>query len=268
VVYFSEPALNEVDDARRTTSAENSVGIASRFVTLTRQTTALLSQPGSADKADFALKRARRAGRPVWRNLHDVTNPGSVFDIEVANLRIGVMPFAYFGCYGEAAHKHAGRVRVFWAQALVPPRRKRSPDPARELILLGSLNRLINEPWSGQDESALMIGHGYPSEPSVLSRLVRTELQLQDASVQHHIDGVDKFEALAPGCYAEFASAQTARATETMCRDEGFVTHWERRPPLRRARVVAITNDGCDWSEETDAGSTLLARPILIRDLS
>lgn len=268
VVYFSEPALNEVDDARHTTNAENSVGLTSRFVTLTRQTTALLSQPGSADKVDFALKRARRAGRPVWRSVHDVTAPGSVFDVELINLRIGVMPFAYFGCYGEGAHKRGGRVRVFWAQALVPPRRKRSADPARELILLGSLNRLINEPWSSEDESALMIGHGYPSEPSVLSRLVRTELQLEDASVQHHIDSVGKFETLAPGCYARFASAQTARARETMCRDEGFVTHWERRPPLRCARVVAITDDVCDSSEETGAGSTLLARPILIRDLS
>jgi hypothetical protein len=198
----------------------------------TLQTTALLSQPGSADKVDFALKRARRAGRPVWRNLHDVTVPGSVFDVEVANLRIGVMPFAYFGCYGEGAHKHGGRARAFWAHAVVRPRRKRSADPARELLLLGSPNRPINEPWSGEDESSLMIGHGYPSEPSVLSRLVRTELQLEDASEQHHIDSVGKFEALAPGCYARFASAQTARARETMCRDEGFVTHWERRPPV------------------------------------
>jgi hypothetical protein len=234
----------------------------------TLQTTALLSQPGSADKVDFALKRARRAGRPVCRNLHDVTVPGSVFDIEVANLRIGVMPFAYFGCYGEGAHKHGGRVRAFWAHAVVRPRRKRSADPARELLLLGSLNRPINEPWSGEDESSLMIGHGYPSEPSVLSRPVRTELQLEDTSEQHHIDSVGKFEALAPGCYARFASAQTDEQGKPCPAMKGSSRTGNDVPPLRCARVVAITDDVCDSSKETDAGSTLLARPILIRDLS
>jgi hypothetical protein len=239
-----------------------------KLVTFIRQKTVLLDQPGSADKVDFALKQARRAGRPTWRNLHEVTGPGGVFDIEVTDLHVGVMPFAYFGCYGEGVRSRKGRVRVFWAQSLVPLRRRRIANSSRELILLGSLNRLINEPWSGEDESALKIGHSYPSDPSVLSRLVRTELQLEDASVQGHIDSVERFEVLAPGSYARFASAQTSRARKILVRDEGFITHWERRPPLRRARVVAITHDICDSPEDADAESTLLARPILIRDLS
>jgi hypothetical protein len=38
-----------------------------------------------------------------------------------------------------------------------------------------------------------------------------------------------------------------------LVRDEGFITHWERRPPLRRARVVAITRDVWDSSEDAEA---------------
>lgn len=265
-MYFSEPALNEIDDARFTISRESSVGLTGKLVTLARQKTFLLNQPGSADRVDFALKRARRAGRSVRRDLHTVTGPGGVFDIEVADLHVGVLPFARFGRYGEGLGRE--HVRVFWAQVIVPTRRRNSVDSVRELILLGSLNKVTNEPWSGEDKSALKIGHGFPSDPSVLSRLVAMELQLEDESVQREIDSVDRFEAPRPGCYAEFASSQTARAREAMCRDEGFVIHWERRHPLRRARVVAITSDICDWSKEPAAGSTLLARPILIRDLS
>jgi hypothetical protein len=266
-VYFSEPALNQVEDARSSTSVGSSVGVTVKFIALTRQTTAM-HQLGAADKVDSALKLARRAGRRTWRKLDDVTGMGSVFDIEVTDLHVGVMPFAYFGCYGEGARSRHGRVRVFWAQTLVPSQRKHAARSSRELILLGSLSRLMDEPWSGDDESALKIGHGYPSDPSVLSRLVRTELQLADQSVQSHIDSVDRFEVLGPGCYARFASTQTARARKALCRDEGFVTHWERRPPLSRARVVAITHDVCDSSEHADAQETVLARPILIRDLS
>jgi hypothetical protein len=267
-MYFSEAALNEIDDGRYTTSAENSVGLTSKLLTFTRQTT-VSNQPGSADRADSALKRARKAGRPTWHDLHDLTGAGSVFDIEVTDLHVGVMPFAYFGCYGEAPFRsRRGRVRVFWAQALVPPRRWRTLDSPRELILLGSLNRLTNQPWNGADESALKIGHSYPSDPSVLSMLVQTELQLEDPSVQSHIGSVNKYEELEAGRSAAFASAQTARARKALVRDEGFITHWERRPALRRARVVAITNDIWDSSEDANARSTLLARPILIRDLS
>ena len=266
-MYFSEPALNEVDDARCTTSVEKSAGLTGKLVTFTRQTTVSLDQPGSADKVDFALRRARAAGRRAFHDLHAVTGPGMLFDIEVTDLHVGVLPFLYFGCYGEGLRR--GRVRVFWAQALVPPRRRRSADSARELILLGSLDKVFNEPWSGDNKSALKIGHDYPSDPSVLSRLVRTELQLEDPSVQAHIDQVGRFEMFEPGCYARFASEQTARAKKARCRDQGFVTHWERRPPLRRPRVVAITNDICESSsEEASAGSALLARPIFIRDLS
>jgi hypothetical protein len=177
-----------------------------------------------------------------------------------------VLPFARFGHYGELPGRK--RVRVFWAQALVPRHRRREANSSRELILLGSLQRFTNEPWSGEDESALKIGHSYPSEPSVLSELVRSELQLEDASVQDHVEQAKRHEVLEPGCYARFASEQTARASAASCRDEGFVTDWERRPPLRRARVVGISHDVCEWSEEAEADSALLARPILIRDLS
>jgi hypothetical protein len=210
-VYFSESALNEVDDARYTRSSGYSAGFTGKLVSLTRETTVALNQPGSADLVKFALARA---------------------------------------------------------QAVVSPRRRHPEDSPRELILLGSLNKATNKPWSGADESALKIGHGYPSDPSVLSRLVCAELQLEDASVRSHIDTVDGFEAPEPGCYARFAPQQTARARKAVWRDEGFITRWERRPPLRRARVVAITSDVRDSSEDADAESAVLARPILIRDLS
>jgi hypothetical protein len=266
-VYFSEPALNQVEDARSSTNAVTTVGLTAKFLTFNRQTS-VLHQPGAAGKVDSALRLARRAGRRTWRKLDDVSDPMSVVDIEVNDLHVGVMPFAYFGCYGEGPLSRRGLVRVFWAQTLVPALRNRAASSSIELILLGSLNRLTDEPWSGEDEAALKIGHSYPSDPSVLSRLVRTELQLEDASVQDHIDSVDRFEALGPGCSARFASAQTARARKALTRDQGFATHWERRPPLGRARVVAIIHDVCDSSQHVGAESTVLARPILIRDLS
>jgi hypothetical protein len=111
-VYFSESALNEVDDARYTRSSGYSAGFTGKLVSLTRETTVALNQPGSADLVKFALARA---------------------------------------------------------QAVVSPRRRHPEDSPRELILLGSLNKATNKPWSGADESALKIGHGYPSDPSVLS---------------------------------------------------------------------------------------------------
>jgi hypothetical protein len=265
-VYFSESALNEVDDARYTRSSGYSAGFTGKLVSLTRETTVALNQPGSADLVNFALARAQKAGRPTRHSAHDVTGTGTVFDIEVDDLHVGVLPFLYFGKYGEQSP--AGRVRVFWAQTVVSPRRRHSADSPRELILLGSLNKVTNKPWSGAHESALKIGHAYPSDPSVLSRLVCAELQLDDASVRSHIDTVERFETPEPGCYARFASQQTARARKAVWRDEGFITRWERRRPLRRARVVAITSDVCDSSEDADAESALLARPILIRDLS
>jgi hypothetical protein len=266
-VYFSEPALNQVENARSTANTGTSLGLTTKFLAFSRQTS-VLHESGAADKVDFALKLARRAGRKTWLKLDDVNDPMTVFDIEVNDLHVGVMPFAYFGCYGEGPRRRRGLVRAFWAQTLVPARRSHAAGSSRELILLGSLSRLTDEPWNGEDEAALKIGHGYPSDPSVLSRLVRTELQLEDSSVQNHIDSVDRFETLEPGCYARFASAQTARARKALVRDEGFVTHWERRPPLSRARVVAIAHDVSDSSQYARAQSTVLARPILIRDLS
>lgn len=266
-VYFSESALNEIDDARYSLTQESSAGLTVKFLTLYRQKTTSQDRPGSADIVDLALKRARRPGRKTVRDLHAAASPGTVFDIEVTDLRVGVMPFLYFGDYGEFL-EGAGQVRVFWAQALVPPR-WRGGKSSRELILLGSLNKVTNEPWSGTGESSLKIGFSYPSDPSVLSRLVSAELQLDsDPSVRKHIEDVEKCEEHGTGCYAEFASQQTARARESLCWDEEHITHWERRPPLRRARVVGITTDICDESEEGSAGSTLLARPVLIRDLS
>lgn len=266
-MYFSEPALNQVEDARSSKSVGISVGLTAKFLAFSRQTD-VMNQPGAADKVDSALRLARRAGRRTWRKLDDVTGPMSVVDIEVNDLHVGIMPFFYFGCYGEGPRSRRGLVRVFWAQTLVPAYRNRAASSSTELILLGSLNRLTDKPWGGEDEAALKIGHDYPSDPSVLSRLVCTELQLEDASVQNHIDSVDRFEPLEPGCYARFASEQTARARKALIRDEGFVTHWERRPPLSRARVAAIIHDVCDPSQHNGAQSIVLARPILIRDLS
>lgn len=191
-VHFSESALNEIDDARYSLSQENSVGVTVKLLSLSRQKTTSLDKPGAADVVDFALKRARRSGRKAIRDLRGVAGPGAVFDIEVADLRVGVMPFLYFGDYGEFL-EGAGLVRVFWAQALVPPRR-RGGKSSTELILLGSLNKVTNEPWSGTGESSLKIGFSYPSDPSVLSRLVSAELQLDsDPSVRKHIEDVEKY---------------------------------------------------------------------------
>jgi hypothetical protein len=209
-VYFSESALNEVDDARYTRSSGYSAGFTGKLVSLTRETTVALNQPGSADLVKFALAGAG----------------GGIAAAETSG--------------GLPARAHTPRIAEQSDQQTVERcRRVRAEDrPRLSVRSLGAF------------------------------RLVCAELQLEDASVRSHIDTVDGFEAPEPGCYARFASQQTARARKAVWRDEGFITRWERRPPLRRARVVAITSDVRDSSEDADAESAVLARPILIRDLS
>jgi hypothetical protein len=86
----------------------------------------------------------------------------------------------------------------------------------------------------------------------------------EEATVYFSETGLDQ-----PGSAdrVNFALAR-ARARKAVWAEEGFITRWERRPPLRRARVVAIASDVCDSSEDANANSTVLARPIMIRDLS
>lgn len=263
-MYFSQRALNEIDDSRHSAAATTRRGLAGCGATLSIETTVSVDQPGSADRVDFALKQARRAGRGTVRDIRRIPGQGTVIDIVVEDLHIGVMPFLSFGHVGE--RRRAGRVRVFWAQTLIASRRPTSRKTVRELVLLGSLDNVVNQAWNGRLEAALKIGHAYPSDPSVLARLVRSELELAHPRVDEVVDSVDRFEAVRPGRYAAFASSQTARARVALCRDQGFVVHWERRPPLARARVVAIVADLSNASK-AEADSVVLARPVLIRDL-
>jgi hypothetical protein len=273
MLYFSNRALNEIDDARHTSSTSGTAAVSGRVATLSatlsREDGTNLDSPGSVDKVDFALERcSRRDRRRVFHDVHSVTHDGCIVDVEVEELRVGVMPFLYFGDYGESEF-HDRKVRTFWSYALVPGRRWRKPREARELILLGSLDNVVNGAWSLDQEKSLKIGYDYPSEPYVLARLIRAELVLTGDSVQEHIESWD--EACVPGALALSASEASRRpkpTSEYRSPEAGYVQTWDRRRPLRKARVVAICNDIGDADQESPAKSAVLARPVLIQDLT
>jgi hypothetical protein len=204
----------------------------------------------------------------VFHDVYSVTHEGSIIDVEVDELRVGVMPFLYFGDYGESEVRDT-KIRTFWSYALVFGRRWRKPREARELILLGSLDNVVNGAWSLDQEKSLKIGYDYPSEPYVLARLIQSELDLTGDSVQEHIEWWD--EACVPGALASSASEASRRPEPTIQYrppEGGFVQTWDRRRPLRKARVVAICTDIGEADPKSTAKSAFLARPVLIQDLT
>jgi len=254
MLYFSQDALNEIDDVRHSESTTTTLSL-TKVVGGSRATQSKIESPGSGDKVDFALRRARKQDRKVHRDVRSLHHTGSIFDLRVAGLKIGVMPFLGFGERGEHT---PNKVRTFWAQAFVQSSRFRSRS--YEIILVGSLNRVVNESWTAREDE-LKIGHAYPSDPSVLSFLIQRELGLTGSDIQGHLDEVCAYEDLEEGCYARFASEQTARAQECVIDSDSYAPSWERRrPAIRKARVVGIVND--------TSNRIVLARPVLVQDLT
>lgn len=265
--YFSARALNEIDDARYSTSETISMGL-EKGLSLKHDSNITSESPGSSDRVSLALKKAIRSGRQVHRELCNITT-GSIFDIVVHNLTVGVMSFLNFGQYRELPRQN--RVRVFWAQANILPSGRLRRKPGSELILIGSLDNVVNNSWLDK-ENAVKIGHEYPSDPSVLSELLRDELELtDDDSVKQHIANVREFEVFDSGCYARCAASITERAhkvTRTSMASENFARSWDcRRPPIKRARVVASVSDVNSILHNGET-QTVLARPVYIGNMT
>lgn len=258
MLYFSQRALNEIDDVQYSSISTKTVSV-TKGMSASKTTQISLDSPGSTDKVDFALRRVKKVRR-VHRRAHHLSTPGSIFDLMVSDLKIGVMPFLWFGDRGEHM---PDKVRAFWAQGLVPPPRLRTSLGTYELILLGSLDNVVNESWVAQEDE-LTIAHAHPSDPSVLSMLVQKELGLTGDEIQKHVKRVREYEVFEKGCYARFASKETERAQKcayTGAKSETYALSWERpRPPIHKARVVGIVHDVAEH--------TVLARPVLVRDLT
>ena len=262
--YLSDRALNEVHDGRLVSSTGTSNGgIASSGLSVGRSR-ALTHSPSAAAQVDYALKRARKQKRRIAHDLWEIENVHGIFDVIVHELHVGIMPFMSFGNYGETPHK-LGKVRAFWAHATLPPRQADGPE--MELVLLGSRSNVADQAWGNETEDELKIGHGYPSSPDDLARVLSWELELDDdESVREAVSGYEQMMGLAPlGASARFAYEQTIRANEMILSDEGFARTWERRYPFTKARVVGSMTD---IVRSADDQNVVLARPIFIQDLS
>ncbi|MEV5540222.1 hypothetical protein AB0L13_25575 [Saccharopolyspora shandongensis] len=247
--------MNEIDDSQYSSSQTTTVS-ASKFVGASRATQIKLDSPGSADVVNFAIRRARKTRR-VARDVRRLTGHGGIFDFRVDRLKVGVMPFLKFGYHGEI---FPSKARVFWAQSFVPFSRWRRGSETCELILLGSLDNVVNESWL-PPENELQIGHQYPSDPSVLCRIVQRELELADDEVKEDVDSIEMNEAFEEGVYAKFASRVTKDAQQPKGRSDSDALNWERpRPQMRKARIVGTVSDVAD--------GIVLARPILVEDLT
>lgn len=262
--YFSERALNELGTFAYSRTVTTKWGLP-RWLSLGRETT-ITSEAGPVERVDLAVKKSRRR-RQVLRDLWDVTTSGSLVDATVHNLEVGVMPFLRFGDYGELEYVR-GRARVFWAHASLPPRPTASLRDTRELVVIGSIDNVVNGSWSRGREDTIMIGHEYPSEPSVLAELVRSELDINSPEVEEHMSDIATYEVDGPGYAARFAWGETERANGTLVRDEGYARSWQRRQPFATARIVATISDVDDARSEPDGVSVVLARAILIEDLT
>lgn len=262
--YFSERALNEIHDGRLATSTATSTGSFGLHGLSLGRSRAHAETPGSRDQVDFALKRARKSGRRIRRDGWSVQSAGEVFDLSVRNLSVGIMPFMSFGRHGEM-ERHSLKIRAFWATATLPPAAEGHAE--LKLIMVGSRDNVVNQPWSGPGEDTLQIGHDYPSDPGPVGRLLSWELELDDdESIQDDIHENEWwFGAPRIGEEALRASWMTDRAQSALIRDEGYARTWERRRPFPRARVTAIARD--IW-RSPDHDNVLLARPVLIEDLS
>jgi len=257
--YFSERALNEVCDTRLSTDSEATNGsVVGKWFSIGRSRS-LSVKPGSNDQVDFVLKKIRQLHRKIARNLWKLDRPGSLFDVKVVNLHVGVMPFARFGGFGELTRNE--KIRAFWGETKMF--QKDAMHSQVELILVGSLDNVVNGSWKTEEENELKIGHGYPSDPSHLGEYLSWELQLEDnEAVQEEIKRTDL--ASEPGDEALAVSQFTERAFRTRIRHNGYATSWERRIPFAEARVVGIIRD--IWRSKKEDQIVILARPILIQD--
>lgn len=255
--YFSQRALNEIDDAHHTRSTTTNVS-AAKGVGASKTTQISLDEPASTDKVDFALKRAKKVRR-IRKKIHRISNHGNVFDIETSDVKLGAMPFTQFGLRGEQMPE---KVRAFWAQSFVRPPRWRNALGTCELSLLGPLDNMVNNSWADKEDQ-IQISHFHPSDPSVLYMLLQQELSLADEATEEHAKSIQKYEIFEEGCYARFASEETARASKPKGRPLSSVSYaltWERRPALRKARIVGIVHDVAD--------GIVLARPVLVQEMS
>lgn len=247
--YLSERGLAEIDDGSTTVTTSWETGV-QRLFSLKRSH-AEARTPSSAERVEQALRRARRL-RPVHRHLLDPVCAGQLIDVTIAHLDVGVMPFAYLGEHVDGPYGEW--VKTFWGHGFAD---------RYEVMLLGSLDNVRGSVWADPTKEALMkIGHNYPSDPSTLSELVASELQLQGADVAGHVSSVQRWEPVEPGQAAVFAREQTSRAECHKVAIDGHTMDWRRQRPIARAKVVGVVAD-VDRSEQA-----LLVRPVLVVDRS
>jgi hypothetical protein len=259
-LYKSERALDEIETSRiaQTTTSlslgQVLMGGVSRSV-----------NPGFQDQVDHALRSCRRRGRAVLSDPWEVMDEGQVLDVRLHGLDTGIMPFGSF-----AKLSRGGQVSVvaFWAHAVISPSWGRSDhfdDGSDDLhvVLVGSLENVVRARWA--TEVPDMVGHEFPSDPSFLSSVIASELGLDGPHVRQHIYRSEKVHDLDPGDKATFAFQETQRASESR-RVDGAPGTWVRQR-LRSARVVALAVD-IEPEPIADAGRILVARPVLIQDLT
>lgn len=246
--YLSERALLDLDDGSRSTTTTREFGVQKGISAQFGSSTVRV--PSTGERLDSALRRIRH--RQVHTHLLDPVVRGQIVDLAVPLLEVGVMPFAYFGDrvngpYGEA-------VKVFWGHGTLD---------RYEMTLLGSLDNVRSGHWADPNaESALKIGHNFPSDPSVLSEIVASELALEGVDIEEHVSSVRTFEWMGPGEAARFALEQTRRAEQTKVVADGYARHWQRQLPILRSRVVGTVTDVDDES------NSLLVRPVYIADIT
>ena len=254
--YKSENALEEIESSRigQTTSSfslgQVLMGGFSRSV-----------NPGFQDQVDHALRTCRRRGRAVLSDPWEVVDEGQILDVRVHGLDTGIMPFGSFAKFGGTGQVS---VAAFWAHTVVSPSWD-AGDGFGDLhvVLVGSLENVARARWPAEVPD--MVGHEFPSDPSFLSSVVAHELGLDGPHVRHHIYRSEKAYDPIPGDKATFALQETQRAAKNL-HIAGRPTTWVRQR-LRSARIVALAAD-VEPEPLADAGRILVARPVLIQDLT
>lgn len=255
-LYESENALGEIDSSRiaQTTSSfslgQVLMGGFSRSV-----------NPGFQDQVDHALRACRRRGRTVLSDPWEVVDEGQILDVRVHGLDTGIMPF---GSFAKLGGTRQASVAAFWAHTVVSPSWDAS-DGFGDLhvVLVGALENVARARWAAEVPD--MVGHEFPSDPSFLSSVIASELGLDGPHVRHHIYRFEKVHDPAPGDRAAFALQETLRAAKSRHVD-GAPGTWVRQR-LRSARVVALAVD-VEPEPFDEAGRILVARPVLIQDLT
>lgn len=257
--YYSRRAHDDIDDSRlgeQSDAREVSLSTSLASVVVAGESSRSgTRQPGTLDKVDRSLSDVARR-RAVIKDLWDVVSSGQVLDV-VVDIECGVMPFLYWAGRGEGRKES---LRCFWGTT-VPFCHPHDLAATRELILLGSLDNMQSAAWREGPDAALKIGHGYPSDPSSLCRLLSAELEIdRDPEVQSAVKEMDEWISGAPGEAAQFARDQTERAREVKLKDPGYAGSWVREN-RQNQRVVAVVSD---VSEAGARESVVLARPVLI----